>query len=178
MITQEYIKKVFEYKNGELIRRVKTSSRAIVGRPTNYKSQGYLMTKVQGQAISVHRIIWLYHHGYLPENEIDHIDQNKLNNKIENLREVSHACNIRNRGNSRNNKSGIKGVRLYPYRNKNEWISVIHNDGEIKTLGYSKSLDEAVLLRLAAEQCLGWTRCNSNSPAYQYAINRRLIKKS
>jgi len=54
-------------------------------------------------------LIFLYHHGYLPKF-VDHIDGNKKNNRIENLREATKSQNAMNQKVSTRNTSGIKGV--------------------------------------------------------------------
>lgn len=57
-----------------------------------------------------HRVVWLWHRGEWPKYNIDHIDRNPLNNRIENLRDITQAENKQNQGVSKNNKSGFKGV--------------------------------------------------------------------
>lgn len=57
----------------------------------------------------VHRLVFLYHHGWLP-TELDHINGNRSDNRIENLRPVTREQNMGHRGRPRNNKSGFKGV--------------------------------------------------------------------
>lgn len=64
----------------------------------------------------LHRMIFLYHKGYLPR-KVDHHDRDKLNNKIENLRDANDVINAMNVGLSKNNTSGYKGVSKY----KGKW---------------------------------------------------------
>lgn len=123
---------------------------------------------------SAHRLAWLYIHGYLPENQIDHINRQKIDNRICNLREVSSQCNTRNTGNRIDNKSGVKGICFDESRGN--WIVYIEVNQKRTYLGRINDFDESVCLRLCAEQCLGWSGCDSNSPAYQYVkknIQRR-----
>ncbi len=110
--------------------------------------------------------------GYMPENEIDHTNRNRSDNRIENLREVSRSCNRKNTGNQKNNSSGVKGVHK---SGQSGWSAHIGNGKEQHYLGYTKDFEEAVLLRLAAEQCLGWSGCDLASPAYQYALSHGLV---
>jgi hypothetical protein len=105
-------------------------------------------------------------YGYWPENVIDHKDRVRHHNWIKNLREVSNQCNQRNRGNSKNNTSGVKGVSFDNVTNK--WRPYIKINNKLFRLGSYKEFDNAVCARLAAEQCLGWSGCDSNSPAFQY----------
>ena len=73
-------------------------------------SAGYCAINVDGNSYKRSRLVWLYHNGYFPEHNIDHINRNRWNDKIENLREVTQQCNLRNCGNLKNNTSGVKGV--------------------------------------------------------------------
>ena len=79
----------------------------IIGTPDGL---GYLRSSIDGKKYKLHRLAWLYVYGYFPENFIDHINRNRSDNRIENLREVSRQCNVRNCGNLKTNTSGIKGV--------------------------------------------------------------------
>lgn len=72
------------------------------------QTDGYRQVVIDGKYYLVHRLVWLWHHGKWPDHEIDHIDQNKLNNRIENLRDVERHINIANRRSY--NASGFKGV--------------------------------------------------------------------
>jgi hypothetical protein len=129
-------------------------------------SCGYLMICIDGIQLAAHRLAWLYTYGYIPENEIDHINRTKTDNRIENLREVSRSCNIRNRVNSKNNTSGIKGVSWA--KERQQWIvRIMVNCREIN-IGRFDDFSEAACARLAAEQCVDWSGCDSSSSAYKY----------
>lgn len=127
---------------------------------------GYRLITVYQKIYYAHRLAWLYVYGYFPENSIDHIDNKRNHNWISNLREVSNQCNIRNTGNSINNTSGVKGI--YWNTRDQMWYAVIKIDGKLKHVGCFKDLEDAICIRLAAEQCLDWNRCDSNSPAFCY----------
>ena len=133
---------------------------------------GYYRVGIDGVNVQLHRVIWLWWYGSWPENLIDHIDRNVKNNAINNLREASHSCNMRNSKTSTRNKSGIKGVRFDHCTDK--WIASIlkpkDTNSESKTveLIYSSDITEAAAYRLAAEQCLNWSGCDSSSSAYQH----------
>jgi hypothetical protein len=78
-------------------------------------SSGYLQTEVFGKAYMVHQIIWILHHGPIPEGlMIDHIDRNPLNNRIENLRLATTSENKINTKVPKNNTTGYKGVLATP----------------------------------------------------------------
>jgi hypothetical protein len=135
---------------------------------------GYLAVQIDGQKHYCHRLAWLYSYGYLPEHNIDHINRNKKDNRIKNLREISQQCNTRNNGNRKNNSSGVKGVSWNT--TDKVWVVQITANWKNHRIGGFKDFEEAVCHRLAAEQCLGWSGCDSNSPAYQ-AVQKMLRGK-
>ena len=109
MITQERLKELFAYDNGYLarLRSNRDSKRgSVVG---CVGPNGYLCVRLDYKNYYIHRLIFLYNKGWLPRF-IDHIDGNKLNNKIENLRSCSIGQNGCNAKISSRNSSGIKGV--------------------------------------------------------------------
>lgn len=168
-ITQDQVKRLFDYDDsGNLIWKIRPNSKVSIGDivGTLNKKIGYLYTRVSGHIIAVHRIIFLWHYGYLPENDIDHIDKNRLNNKIENLREISRVCNSRNCNVSKNNKSGISGVSYNTKRDR-YCVSITVNYKQY-SIGSITDFDEAVCLRLAIEQCLNWNNCDNSSSAAIY----------
>lgn len=93
---QSYARELFSYVDGCLIRAISRSSTAIRGDIVGYaNTDGYLMVRIDDCFHMVHRLIWIYHNGIIPEGlQIDHIDGNKLNNKIENLRCVTQQENL------------------------------------------------------------------------------------
>ena len=106
MITYDEIKQMFTYdaETGDLLRNGK-----IVGTP---HSLGYLKVKIKGRTYFVHRLIFMYCYGRWPVR-LDHVNRNKKDNRLENLRESTHECNNANRGLMRNNTSGFKGVHRH-----------------------------------------------------------------
>lgn len=166
-VTQERLKELFEYSDGDLIRRISVGNNAPAGvKVGSTRESGYLSVVVDCKRYLVHRLVYMYHHSYMPEGEIDHIDRDRSNNRIENLREVSRTCNLRNTGNPITNTSGVKGVSYNKVSGK--WRARMSINNVDKFIGYHKDFEEAVLHRLAAEQCLGWDGCDDNSPAYRY----------
>ena len=107
-----------------------------------YYDNGYRSIRIQGVKYKYHRIIWFYVYGYLPENPIDHINGDKLDNRIDNLREVSVSCNIRNTKGYSHNTSGFIGVSFDKYKDK--YKSYIHIKRKSVNLGlYNKAIDAA-----------------------------------
>jgi len=161
----EIFKENFKLKDGKLFWKVNRGRAKSGARAGTINNQGYWFICISGMKFLEHRVVWAIVNGYLPENQIDHIDRDKLNNKIDNLRETSGMCNLRNTGNPKNNTSGVKGVCFSVKANK--WISQIKVDSVVGYLGSHVSFQEAVLHRYAAEQCLDWSGCDSSSPAYK-----------
>jgi len=177
-ITYERVRELFDYRSdGMLIWRVARNNNVRIGDVAGSicATHGYCMIGIDGTVYRAHRLIWLWHYGYMPESELDHINRIRYNNRIENLREASRSCNLRNTGNQKNNKSGVKGVCKPKDRSK--WLTQITASGKQYNLGRFDDFDEAVLHRLAAEQCLDWSSCDSSSPAYKHALRNGLIKR-
>ena len=89
---EEYIKEHFQYDNqtGLLSRNDRKGGLGSVDK------DGYLIIKVKGKQFKYHRVVWLLCYGQFPKKELDHIDRNKLNNRIENLREADRQLQIEN----------------------------------------------------------------------------------
>ena len=132
MITQKLLHELFEYKDGDLYWKKKIGSRAIIGYKLGTLDKEYIRARIQRKNYRIHRLIFLYHYGYLPEF-IDHFDGNKLNNKIENLREATRSENGWNKSIQINNKSGIKNVNWH--KRDKKWMVQISVNGEKKHFG-------------------------------------------
>lgn len=130
------------------------------------RSDGYIGVGLNGKCYLAHRLAWFYCYSYFPENEIDHINHDRADNRLINLREVSAACNRRNSLVQSRNKVGIKGV--YWHKRDKRWRSYIFYQKKTRDLGSYKSLANAVCARLAAEQCTNWHSCEMDSQAFRY----------
>ena len=136
-LSQELVKELFDYKDGHLYWKVGTRA----GQETGcIGSRGYLHTWVKKKSYLTHRIIFLYHFGYLP-TIVDHQDGNQLNNKIENLRASDRFTNQYNSRIRSDSKTGVKGVTTCPKTNK--YIAKININGTQHYLGIFKTLQEA-----------------------------------
>jgi len=177
VITYDRVRELFDYRDdGRLIWKIASNNNIKIGYVAGFiGNHGYCTIQADGKAYPTHRLIYFWHHGYMPENNLDHINRIRTDNRIENLREASISCNARNTGNHKDNKSGVKGVCKYPALNK--WQAYIAVNSKNYKLGYFDDFDEAVLTRLAAEQCLDWNNCDPASPAYRYALRQGLIHR-
>jgi hypothetical protein len=121
---------------------------------TNLKLSGYLRGRVLGVDLLAHRAAWAIYYGEWPEDQIDHINGNRADNRITNMRDVSPSENRRNAAMSMNNTSGYNGVGWDKRAGK--WRAVIGVGGRIRPLGRFANLDEAIAARKAAEVAHGF----------------------
>lgn len=110
--------------------------------------QGYIAIDVLSVKYISHRLVWLYIYGVWPDGEIDHINHNRSDNRISNLRVVSLIENQRNQSIPRNNTSGVVGVSWYKHTEK--WVAYISVNGKRVGLGYFTEKADAVACRHAA----------------------------
>lgn len=115
----------------------------------NKSTLGYIVIRINGKAHKAHRLAWLYIHGKWPDRHIDHINRNKTDNRIKNLRLASGSENCRNRMLLARNKSGCTGV----FWNKRFglWCAKIQICGKIITLGSFLNKEDAIQARKKAE---------------------------
>lgn len=107
--------------------------------------KSYFIKNIDGKSYLAHRLAFYLVKGEWPENQIDHIDGNGLNNKWENLRHATHSENQRNRKLNKNNKSGFCGC----YWNKREkkWRAQAMVNGKMTYIGSFHCLNDAVEAR-------------------------------
>lgn len=106
-------------------------------------SNGYLRITIGQRSYKAHRLAWLYVHGENPPDCVDHINGDKGDNRIENLRIASHIENKRNVPVQRNNRTGLKGVTKHS-QCAAKWIARIRGrDGVQRHLGIFNSPEEA-----------------------------------
>lgn len=150
VLTRERLMEVLDYNpdTGVFIWKQKLSNRGAVGKKAGAISYGYNVINIDRVRYFAHRLAWLYVYGVWPEKEIDHIDRNRFNNSISNLRDVSRAVNALNNGLRSDATSGLKGVTWCQERNK--WQAQINISGRNLTLGRYDTIDEAAIAYKAA----------------------------
>jgi hypothetical protein len=142
MLTQAEVQSMFDYHpDGYLTWAITGGSRKIGKLAGSFdKSTNYWRVMINEKHYRLHRIIFLYNYGYLPK-EVDHIDKNTSNNKIENLRPCTPSQNCCNRNIRKDNVHGAKGVT---YRKDiGKWQAYITFNKVRKGLGTFKSFEEA-----------------------------------
>lgn len=115
------------------------------------KTNGYIVMSVDGHACAGHRLAWFFVYGEWPKNEIDHIDGNRSNNAISNLRDVTKSINQQNIRSARkhNKSSGLLGVT----KDRNAWVCRIKLNGKTYHSRH-KSKEAAALTYLNAKRQL------------------------
>ena len=121
--------------------------RGVYGKVIRKKIYGYTFVQLRYQSkrffIGGHRLAWYLHYGHLPLNSIDHIDGNPSNNKIDNLRDVTHQQNMWNR----------RTAKGYTWMEKRSRFKVkIEVNGKSKHIGYFHTEQEARNAYLKAKE--------------------------
>ncbi len=150
-LTQERLKEVLNYNptTGIFIQKKKRQG-VCVGNEAGYLgSNGYRYISIDGKNYRSHRLVWLFIEGYLPENEIDHLNGKRNDNRLSNLREASRRCNAQNCKIYLTNTSGFPGVS-WSKRYKNWQAKIMINNKHYYLGSYDTALD-AALARLTEE---------------------------
>lgn len=134
-LSQETLRQLVTYDaaTGEMrwaVTRKGAQIGALVGAPTAY---GYRRATICGARQHVHRLVWLYAYGDWPDRDIDHINGDKSDNRLSNLRLATRPQNIANSGPRPKNKTGFRGVSLCAHTGK--WRASITLEGRSRNLG-------------------------------------------
>ena len=140
MITQDRVRELFDYQDGNLVRRITVQSRSKAGEIAGTISGDRIIISIDRRRYKLHRIIWFWHHGVFPI-EVDHRDGDPMNNRIGNLRATDRLGNMKNVKKPITNTSGFKGVRFHKQRLK--WTAQIVANGKQQYLGIFKTPEEA-----------------------------------
>lgn len=134
-LTAARVRELLDYnpETGEFRWRLSNSKRAPVGAVAGVISRGYRLIRIDGCLYRGHRLAWLHVHGHWPVAEIDHVNLDKADNRIANLREASRSQQLANQGRRRDNTSGFKGAFWEASRRK--WQAYIQVNGRRIHLG-------------------------------------------
>ena len=157
MLTFERANELFHYEpsSGKLFWKKTTANRVKVGDEAGIfcKSTGYIKIGVDNKRYLLHCIAILLSTGVYDKTvQVDHINHDRTDNRLENLRVVSHAANMRNKSKLNTNKTGITGVQIIYTRKgtKRYRANIMYNNKPI-FLGNYDTLEEAAAARKAAE---------------------------
>ena len=165
MLTQKTVQDYFDYKDGILYWKIKAANRVKIGSPAGSidPSNGYHKIHICKKFFKTHRVVFLYHYGYMPKF-VDHIDGNRLNNKIENLRAATASQNCMNQKISTRNTSGVKGV-MWHKRDK-KWFVQLRVNSKCHSFGYFEDKELAELVAIEATNKL-----HKDFSAYKGVLN-------
>ena len=156
MITAEEVRVSFDYdpETGSFTWHApyETASRAKRGQVAGFiDNGGYYRVKYKGARYVVHRLVWLHYYGVWPDGIVDHIDGDKANNAIANLRLATRSQNRANAKRPSTNTSGFKGVKWHTQTGL--WHARICCKGKRHSLGLYKNPEDAhaAYQRAAAE---------------------------
>jgi hypothetical protein len=141
-MTKDTLHFLFDYREGKLFWKNKThpKSNRKIGVEAGTWSNGYRVVHIDKNPYYIHKLIYLYHHGYIPE-VVNHIDENSGNNKIENLRPATFAQATQSSPKRARNKLGIKNVH-FNEKSKRYHVSIRANKKDI-FIGSYENLDSA-----------------------------------
>ncbi len=134
--------------------------------------QGYWSIQVDRKNYMAHRLAWRLYYGEWPEGEIDHIDRDGMNNRINNLRIATRSMNNRNTGRIKSTFSNIKGVQANNRSVSKPFQATIGINGKVVRLGTFASLLDAAKARYEAEIKYGYPLDASEAKEF---IERRLL---
>ena len=133
-VTQDRLKFLFRYEEntGNFIRLIKTAKRSKIGEIAGTQhNKGYWIIMVDGVIYLAHRLAWLYMTGQWPDDQVDHIDMDRKNNKWSNLREATQTDNQGNKRVRLDSKNKLKGV----FKSGSKFWSSIRHSGKTTYLG-------------------------------------------
>jgi preprotein translocase subunit SecF len=143
VINKDYLNSILEYRDGDLYWKEPKRGRRLNRKIGVFTKQKYLKITINDKTYLLHRIIYIMFHGNLNE-QIDHIDGNSNNNRIENLRKATNSQNNQNKPISKANKSGFKNVSWS--KQKKSWKVQIDISNVKTFFGYYKDLELADLV--------------------------------
>jgi hypothetical protein len=147
MLTQARLKEVLYWNGENFIWIYGNKNNHIAG---SKHAKGYRSIRIDGKSYLEHRLVWLWFHGCFPRLDLDHIDRNKANNKISNLREATNAQNHQNQNIRINNTSGSIGIHFR--KDCQKWRAAIKVNGKQIYLGYFAEKSLAIAARKQAEK--------------------------
>mgnify|MGYP003611564476 FL=1 len=156
-ITQAYVQEHFLYcpVSGQVVHKTAKVKAKVGDRAGSRSKCNSRYLRIHGKKYLEHRVVWLYVTGEWPINEIDHKDHDRTNNRWENLREVTHAVNMKNKPRYASNSTGHSGISIDKRCGK--YRAYLSIDKKPKSLGYFATLAEAIAARtLALQQTEGY----------------------
>jgi len=129
MINAEELRRIVHYdpETGIMTHRVKLANRTKVGSEVGWLDKspkcGYRRVTIKGETYLVHRLAWLYVYGEWPDEQLDHINRVRIDNRISNLRDVTNQENQFNT--SKNSNKSVPYVGVYYHKANRKWTAAI-----------------------------------------------------
>jgi hypothetical protein len=145
-LTADRARELLNYapETGAFTWRVARQNGAKPGQAAGSRRHDYMILRLDGVNYMAHRVAWLIVHGAWPDGEIDHVNGNKFDNRLANIRPVTHQGNAENKRRARaDNKLGVLGVHLDSRRKSRPYVASIRVDGKLKQIGAFASAEEA-----------------------------------
>lgn len=137
---------VYDKDSGVFTWRIKHCRKTIVGTIAGHQlKKGYRQIRIDRTLYPEHRLAWFYTHKEWPYPEVDHINRDKSDNRMSNLRISMPGAQQFNTGMFKHNSSGIKGVSFH--KNTGTWRAYIQVNGKFISLGCYKTIEEAEMAR-------------------------------
>ena len=157
--SQERLRELFEYREDNISQpflwKISPSNNVKIGDIAGslHAASGYYRVTINKKQYKLHRLVWIYHNDDIPnEIFIDHIDGDKSNNCIKNLRLATNEQNLRNSKISPRNTSGVKGVSWD--KSRKQWKAQIRANYKLKGVGRFDTIEEAEAAITAARNNL------------------------
>jgi hypothetical protein len=151
LISHQRAIELLEYnqESGKLFWKADRKGHLLKGKEAgSVNANGYIVIKVEQRHYPAHRLAWFIVHGIWPEQDVDHIDGKKTNNKLTNLRAVTRSVNLLNavKEQGRSN-TGIRNISFY--KKKQKYYVRIQHEGKML---YSKTFSSLDAASKAAEK--------------------------
>lgn len=143
VLTVERLRALIDYNSetGSMVWKISANPRNPVGAEAGTIAKtGYRIVCIDYKQYLAHRLAWFYVHGCWP-TELDHIDRDRSNNKIANLRIATRSQNNMNTKRRSDNKSGVTGVTWH--KGSQKWRATIYDHGKQKQIGMFATIEEA-----------------------------------
>jgi hypothetical protein len=149
MIKRERLMEIVSYdtETGDFTYRINKGIRKAGMKAGSLMTDGYWRLRLDGHEYRAHRLAWLYAYGVWPEMNIDHMNLNKLDNRLANLRLATVSQNTANQSLSKKSTSGFKGVTLHA---GGKWQASIKSMCKFYYLGLFENPEDAHAAYIAA----------------------------
>lgn len=131
---------------------------------------GHHLGEIEGYSILAHHVVWMFAHGRWPEMDLNHINGNPADNRIDNLRIATKEDVARNLSMNVKNTSGVNGVHFNKARGK--WEASIKENNKKIFLGRFENMRDAIVARAEAERELGYHENHGKRPSRATNLSR------